>query len=99
MCYCYANHTHFQKFLTHDGPPHYKNYISCSENALKLTYSNAWAAPVFFSWGGGAKGGGKGQGMWGQILAMEGLLVDAWTITGGSSWGARPVQPPFLPPR
>ena len=27
--------------------------------------------------------GGKGQGMWGQILAMEGLLMDAWTITGG----------------
>ena len=33
--------------------------------------------------------GGKGQGMWGQILAMEVLLMNAWTITGGGAAGGR----------
>ena len=43
---------------------------------------NHGRAPDFFSWGD--TGGGKGQGMWGQILVMEGLLMDAWAaITGG----------------
>ena len=37
-----------------------------------------------FSPGGG---GAKGQGMWGQILAMKGLLMNAWTITGGGGQG------------
>ena len=47
--------------------------------------------------------GGKRQGMWGQILAIEGLLMDAWTITGGGGAAggkarARGVQLP-PPPR
>ena len=59
----------------------------------------SWAAPDFFS------GGAKGQGMWGQILAMEGLLMDAWAITGeqlGGKAKARgqlsPCPPPLEPP-
>ena len=34
--------------------------------------------------------------MWGQILAIEGLLVNAWTITGGG--GARPGHGGSCPP-
>ena len=49
--------------------------------------------------------GGKGQGMWGQILAVEGLLMDAWTITGGGgaaggearAWGAAEVSDVIVP--
>ena len=53
---------------------------------------------------GGKGGGGKGQGMWGQILAMEGLLMDAWTITGGQLGGggktrARGAAAPLPPAR
>ena len=43
--------------------------------------------------------GGGGQGMWGQISAIEGLLMDAWAITGGGdSWGARPGHGGRCPP-
>ena len=48
------------------------------------------AAQDFFSWGGGRRRGASGRATWEQVLAMEELLMNAWTITGRGSWGARP---------
>ena len=57
-----------------------RNIAPCSsppQHVIITTYQVAWVAPDFFSWGG------QGAAQRGQILAMEGLLMNASTITGG----------------
>ena len=101
-------------------------YVGCdsaknlAETSVATTQSNkirggAYDASVLHgrrqTFSPGAKGGGTWQGMWGQISAMEGLLVNAWMITGGGggSWGGGQGQgtgeaagslppPPLTPP-
>ena len=72
--------------------------LLCISNTFSIvSHDEPWATPDFFSWGG------KGQGMGGQILAMEELLMNVWTITGGS-WGGKArargaaAPPPASPP-